>query len=1257
MSGLHDRGFPFVHLHVHSYYSFFASTLSPEAIVEWAAGEMGAAARERAPQEPIGDLLPSPRRTVLSPRKTTEGTGERLRAEAPRAIALTDTNSMTGIVEFYQAALAAGVKPILGVELTQPLPHEREIFRRRVTVGRIPTEEEAQEEEEGAWGGHGSHSPTLCHGDPERRIVALARNLEGYHELCELTSQRMLDPDFDVLRVAGGISSNVVVLSDWPEALAAMRGRARGTTFGLVTAEHGRRRRNRKVYEECRRLGLPWTVAGDVRLANHEDAQLLALLRAMRELTTMDQVEEREEGRTEGGILRTGEQIAEFFGVGRGHALDAELREAMANTVRIAEMCECRLPLREWKFPKFTGKGEGSGAERLRVLARKGLQWRYGATPPPEAKARLAHELDIIERLGFSDYFLLVHRIVEEARRRGFFTLGRGSAANSIVTYALGISHVCPLRHGLHFERFLNPERSSPPDIDLDFSWRERDEILKWCFEFFGAEKVALIATIQTLRLRQAVREVGKAYGLPPEELNGFNRLKSVGYVLEDMGGGEKNGAKLRALALEQPWRSILELAQRLTGWPRHLSIHCGGIVIAPEPVSRWVPLTHSAKGFVITQMDMVGVEELGLVKMDLLSNRSLGVLKDTLNAIELREASSGQSKGECAGNAGKRTEDGTNSEDKHEVPRGTKGERVAPEEQRAETKAADNTRRAAILAHEAARMKLAGTRRGTSVALAGLLEQFEGELPPEEDFPRELRGKSVREMLFDLETLTRDPATRALIHEGRTMGCFYIESPGMRALFERLRCKEFAEVVAASSIIRPGVAESGMMEEYIARHRGKTQNDIRFPRVQTLLQRLLPETYGVMVYQEDVLLVAHEVAGMTYGEADLLRRAMSGKTRSGEAMETARERFVRGAMECRELTLEEANEIWRQVASFAGYSFCKGHSAAFAVLSYQVAYLKAHYPAEFFAAVLDNGGGFYGAGAYLEEARRWGLKTLGPCVNDGDVHFRGYTKEAKHLRAEGWVRVGLGAVSRVSGETCERIVKERKAGGRYVSLWDFLRRVKPAPEEARQLARAGALDSVIARQPTRLSARQRCSLRQELLIELEMLLREHTHRRTEEQLFDLDIRHHVAQQRQLAERNGTELTEFEAHGRLCRWEMETLGFMVHGHPLDFVSIPRGTIAAREIRRYANRRVQMVGWAIAAKELAASNSGKPMKMLTLEDRTDTFEAVLFPQVYARLAPRTLSCGPYLVRGRVDMRLGSPTLEVETLEVLPMLIAQ
>jgi DNA polymerase III alpha subunit len=1242
----------FVHLHVHSYYSFFGSTLSPAEIVEWArSGQV--VPPPPPPPEPVGDVLSLERHaSALS----SDSPGK----EAPSgdivpAIALTDTNAMTGLVEFYELARAAGVKPLLGLELTQPYPHERELLRERgAAVMRLPSERDEEEEASAPMGR--STSPLLCPGDFSLRLVLLARDFKGYSRMCELATQRMLDPDFDLFTVAESLGPHVVAMSDSPQLLTRMAAehRAGALRYGILVPLASRRQRNRAVYDVARRLGLPLVVTCDVRSAHETDLPLLRLLAALQQLETLERLGQRPLPFPAGGTLVSGNAVAAFLGIASGHALASELAQAMANTRIIAEACNCELPLGEWKFPRLTTSEEASAAE-LRQLAFEGLRRRYGVTPPAQARDRLERELAIIQQLRFTDYFLMVHRIVQEAQHRGIRTLGRGSAANSIVTYVLGISHVCPIRNRLYFERFLNPERSAPPDIDLDFPWDRRDEILRWCFEFFGADHVALISTIQTLRMRQAVREVAKAHGLAESEIERFNRLKGVGYVLEEHNA---KGQVVRTnLSEREPWRTILAQAQRLTGFPRHLSVHCGGIVLASCRLTDSIALTRSAKGFVITQMDMNGVEALGLVKMDLLGNRSLAVLDDALDAAEANPRAA------FLMSAG--------AQPRPFCPTPPAEEGTAPQ-QAAERHARQGER----LAREAARMKLAGTRRGTSVALAGLMREFEeGDSSLTAPIAAASSPSSLREQIEQLEFVTRDRATRALIHDGRTIGCFYIESPGMRALFERLRCEQFDEVVAASSIIRPGVAESGMMEAYIARHQlakghGKRaeaslDSEAAHPlaatdssRVHSLLLELLPETHGVMVYQEDVLRVAHEVAGMSYAQADLLRRAMSGKSRSAEAMARVREAFLDGAMRRRGLQRSEAEELWRQVESFAGYSFCKGHSAAFAVLSYQVAYLKAHFPAEFFAAVLSNGGGFYGAGAYLEEARRWGLRTLPPSVNESAVEFTGRTQWVRGYRAGGWVRVGLGAIQRLGPACAERIVRERTRAGAFTSLRDFLRRVRPQPEQARALARVGALDCLAVTRNNvveSLPPLRRLALRRTLLIELEELLR-----RCPFGLEELDLcgaSDSSAMPIQFSAPSSPAPTSREALWQLCQWEWEMLGFMVSGHPLDFVELPRGAIAARDIRRYAGQRVLMVGWAIAAKVLTARNSGRPMQMLTLEDRSDTFEAVLFPPVYARLAPRTVSCGPYHVVGRVDIRLGSPTLEVQELELLPWQLAR
>jgi DNA-directed DNA polymerase III PolC len=1204
----------FVHLQVHSYYSFLDSTLSP------------------------GDIM----RAAL--------------ATGARAVALTDTNCLSGIIEFIKIAQEAGIHPVIGAELRQPLPGERRMLNARNAVGGVAPQ--LDEDDTDSMAGEDatappqqtglvsssrksassiesvpSMSPALCHGDPAQRAILLARNFDGYSEISRICTRRMLNSNFDLYRELRGLSGNVIVLSDCVAVLheLARRPAPRPDAYGILIPSRRRRRENRCLYQAARDLGLPLVVTCDVKLGTPSDAKFHSLLQAMRRLTTVqqiaaaDQIDPAQHFQPEAAIR-------EFFGLATSgedtsgsdadtRALREAIASAMANTTRIAAQCQCQLPLGEWKFPRIIDSAT-EATKLLRGYVYDGLAWRYGSPLPPEVIQRAEYELSVIESNHFTNYFLLVRRIVAEARARNFYIVGRGSAANSIVSYSLGITNVCPIKHDLYFERFLNPERSVPPDIDIDFSWKERDEILQWCFEFFGQDHVALISTIQTFKHRQAVRETAKALGISEGELSQYSRLTETGYKVEEAVGAPANGGagpraprrRVHDLSRMEPWRTVLELSARLHGFPHHFSVHCGGIVITPSPVTDWVPLTRSAKGYAVTQYDMYSAEDLGLIKIDLLGNRSLGVLKDAIVQAERNRQR------DTEGEAGERAAAGATN-----------------------VQASPRTINTKTFQREAVRMKMAGTRRGTTVALIGALHNLgdgkEATVAP--------AHATVEELAFDFSRITSDPATRAMIDEGRTMGCFYIESPGMRALFERLRCKSYEEVVAASSIIRPGVAESGMMQEYIARHKAGGENRSSQVNIMPLMQEILPETHGVMVYQEDVLRVAHKVAGLTYGQADLLRRAMSGKHRSEDGISKLENDFVEGAV-AHGVHEENAREIWRQIASFAGYSFCKGHSAAFAVLSYQVAWLKAHHPAEFFAGLLTNQGGFYGAGAYLQEARRWGVAVQGPCINASENDYTGLSCEDDG-RTRGHLRVGLLAVQNLSTHTRERILQARKTGGEFRSLADFLRRTGTGLEECRTLIKAGAMDCL----GWGTAAPQ---LRPELLFQAASQMKSGA-----VQADDLlpgeavsSVNAVIARRRRQRHAGRCDSASPFSLRELCGYEMETLGFYLSAHPVQLVRVPKGVVAARDIRKHDNERVRMVGHGIATKLLATRNSGKLMKMLTLEDTTDTFEAVLFPRVYDRFAPRTLGTGPYLVEGKVDMTLGSPTINVEKVEVLALI---
>jgi len=470
---------------------------------------------------------------------------------------------------------------------------------------------------------------------------------------------------------------------------------------------------------------------------------------------------------------------------------------------------------------------------------------------------------------------------------------------------------------------------------------------------------------------------------------------------------------------------------------------------------------------------------------------------------------------------------------------------------------------------------------------------------------------------IYDSDMLFNDTATKELIRTGKTIGCFYIESPGMRSLLRRLDVETFEMLTAASSVIRPGVAESGMMQEFIARHKDPSLRKYLVPE----MEKYLGETYGVMIYQEDVIKVAHHIAGLSLEEADLLRRAMSGKMRSHKAMQQIIDKFFSSAKE-KGLSDYQAKELWRQIESFAGYSFCKAHSASFALLSYQVAFLKAHYPAEFMASVLNNGGGFYSAAVYVQESKRLGLKIELPSVNESYYEYIGKGKT---------IRIGLMAIKNLSCRATDTIVEERKRNGKYISLADFLVRTKLAYEETAMLIRCGAMGCFRQTRPT-----------------LMRLLDVYLHRRKiiEESYNDLFINETF----KLEEEVKTD--ENYSLAGICKEEYEAFGYMVTRHPLHFfkewINQP-GIILARDMFRNRGRRVKMIGWYMTSKRIKTKKADI-MKFLSLEDLTGTFETVIFPNVYYRVAELTLSMGPYIVTGRIDVN--DPTnIVAEDLKVL------
>lgn len=594
--------------------------------------------------------------------------------------------------------------------------------------------------------------------------------------------------------------------------------------------------------------------------------------------------------------------------------------QIVQNTFSLIDMCDFEYNFESPKNKKFYTKNRASDFKLLTKLAYQGLEWRYDKNHT-EAISRIDKELKVIDELEFSGYFLITWDIVQYSKNCGFLHIGRGSGANSIVAYCLGITDICPLELDLYFERFLNVNRKSPPDFDIDWSWRERDTILRYIFDRYGRDHVAFCGTNVEFKYRSIFREVGKVFGLPKEELDALAK--------NPMDRHHKNAVV----------RQVQRYGMMLEKYPNQRSMHSCGIIISEEPITNFTALEMPPKGFPIVQFDMNVAEDIGFEKFDILSQRGIGTIDDTVKLIQQNQG-------------------------------------IA--------------------------VDIRDTRLSKDEALCN-------------------------------EYLSR----------GQTIGCFYIESPAMRGLLRRLKCDNYKVLVAASSIIRPGVAQSGMMKEYIFRH----NHPDRFEYFHDVFREQLGETYGIMVYQEDVIKIALHYGGLPASDGDILRRAMSGKGRSRAQLARIKDDFLRSC-EIQGHPAALSQEIYRQIESFAGYSFCKAHSASYAVESYQSLYLKAYYPIEFMTAAINNFGGFYRTEVYIHEARMSGAKIHNPCVNKSLFVTMLYGKD---------IYIGFQHLKGLDGKIAESIVSERESHGEFRSLDDFIQRVPMGIESLQILITIGA--------------------------------------------------------------------------------------------------------------------------------------------------------------------------------------------------------
>ena len=776
-----------------------------------------------------------------------------------------------------------------------------------------------------------------------------------------------------------------------------------------------------------------------------------------------------------------------FLPVERLKATFALYPQLIENAERMLEQCEINLDGNVKSKRSFTGNVYDD-RELLRKLAFDGMAYRYGTTNKT-AYRRIEKELDIIDRMGFCAYFLIAWEIVQFAMRQGFYHVGRGSGANSVVAYCLKITDVDPIELDLYFERFLNPMRSSPPDFDLDFSWRDRDQIIAHIFEKYGQEHVALLGATVTFQSNSLCRELGKVFGLPKGEIDQMERNIETFARQSEIG------------------RHILTLADRLRDFPRQRSIHAGGVLITENPITDYAALDLPPKGFPTTQYDMYSAEKIGLDKMDVLSQRGIAHIRDAVEMVE--------------------------------------------------------------------------------------------------------RHRGVHIDIHRIDALKQDEMIRRQLLKAETCGCFYIESPAMRGLLRKLQCSDYKTLVAASSIIRPGVARSGMMREYINRFHHPETVDYKHP----LLKELLAETYGVMIYQEDVLKVGHYFAGLDLAEADVLRRMMGHKMRDKSEFEAVTRRFFDN---CKAKGYPDnlVRELWRQIESFSGYSFSKAHSASYAVESYQSLYLKSHYPLEFQVAVINNFGGFYQTWFYFNEARRMGAKIHLPCVNRSSylTTLNGRTIYMGFVHLQGLER-----------HFVEGFLAEREVRGPFRSLEDFMVRVPFSVEQLVLLIRGGAFD--FTKEP------------KAALLWQAHLNKSEGKKEQPETLFQLESQHF-------------EFPDFQTSILNNAYdEIELFGFPVSITWFDLLQTSfRGELMASQMLHFVGKRCRMLGKLVTVKYVRTCK-GDSMALGTFVDCIgEAFDTVHFPEVFKNWPFQ--GDGVYLLLGKVTEEFGQPSLEVEKMAKMP-----
>lgn len=1044
------------------------------------------------------------------------------------SLALTDTNHMGGSILFVQACKEVGVKPIVGVQL-------------------------------------------MNEDDPEDALILLACNMAAYSELCELLSHYLLNleafrsqPNFkmtdllsmQVKNLPWGelvvISSSVKHLRD----LARLRQEVNqlGCTshiYAEVIAQCPEsRKRSRELVALAQELSIDLVASNANYMIHPHDYELHQTVRAIDCNASLQQLSPRECA-PPSAWMKSESQMLTIF---------ERLPEAVLNTRVIADLVKDDWHSQPWLMPQVEVPEGYTDDEYLRKCALEGLEAHYpdsetpfevmdGATDVvtqrhvevrqlaiknrPQALEIQEKELEIISNKGYSSYFLMVKQIrdwanqqfQENYRRPKDCSVLRGSAANSITLYNLGASDLDPIRYGLYFERFLNEDRVSPPDADLDFGWDERDQVLEYIIDHFGEERCAMMCTTNTFRFRSAFREVAKVYGYTDEQITRLMRE----WKSESKDAERTQSDKLRG---DQQLSQILSIANRLEGHPRFLGQHCGGILITNDPITRHVACQFSGgvKNRKITQVDMHnGIDYLGLIKFDILGNGSLSVLRDALRNIEQQ------------------------NED------------------------------------------------------------------PE---------------VWDLEKCFVDPGVQEILSTSQSRGIFYVESPAQMRLNQKCDARTFEEIGITSSLVRP--ASAAFTQTFVDRHRQYKRGVQEWSFLHPSLAGVLGETHDVVVYQEDVIRICVEIAGLSFAQADKVRKMMN-SLHEGEPdnyAETAR-LFQQGCQQHRGFDEVQAAELWTRISSFQGFSFCQSHSLSYAQLSFKCSYLKAHYGAEFMAAVISNDHGYYGTSIYVDEVRRMGIEVLGPCVTQSEWKYQGDSQASTPE-----LRVGLMHVRGLRRVWVDEMITER-AKGPWLSFQDFLDRNPQLGLRAVQsLIQVDAFHCFKIPQP-------------QLLAELNLWRRGMKHKLPQVSQFHGSSPNFLNQLSTPISSDVLPCLPDITFAEKCYQELELLGYITSGHFLKMLALHPAadhTVAMRDLEHHLYERVKIFGSPMTFRRHRVQSSGQEMLFVTMQDISGTSDLVIWPKVYERFYTQTLDKVPLEVWGIPKREDGAITFEVDRIQV-------